>query len=197
MSVAASGSLYGRRGQRKYLTSDERRRFLDAADRHPRPEIRTLCHVLALTGCRISEALALTGECIIIDDCVIVLRTLKRRRGIVAFREVPVPRSLIVMLVQVHELRRSSPSRRLWPLSRSRAWQLVKEVMDEAGIGPGVHASPKGLRHGFGVRAIQCAVPLTMVQKWMGHARLESTAVYLQVTGPEERRFAACMWSAV
>ena len=54
-------SLHGPDGGRKYLTADERRAFLAATDRAPR-DVRAFCHLLAWTGCRISEALALTAE---------------------------------------------------------------------------------------------------------------------------------------
>ena len=55
--------LYDTRGQRKYLTEHERDRFLEAA-RSTSTSARAFCEVLAHTGCRISEALALTPECV-------------------------------------------------------------------------------------------------------------------------------------
>jgi hypothetical protein len=72
------------------------------------------------------------------------------------------------------------PTERLWSLSRSRAWQLIKGIMAHAGIAPGPHATPKGLRHGFDLHAIRSGVPLNLVQRWLGHARMETTAIYLQ-----------------
>jgi len=45
------------------------------------------------------------------------------------------------------------------------------------------------------VHAIQSKVPLHLVQRWLGHASLRSTAIYLVVTGPEERAIAARMRS--
>jgi len=53
--------LYDARGQRKYLTTAERAAFLTAAEEAPR-EVRTLCGLLAHTGCRLSEALWLTAD---------------------------------------------------------------------------------------------------------------------------------------
>jgi integrase/recombinase XerD len=58
----------------------------------------------------------------------------------------------------------------------------------------GTHATPKGLRHGFGVSAFQSNVPPHLVQRWLGHASLRTTAIYGDVIGPEERAFAARMW---
>lgn len=53
---------------------------------------------------------------------------------------------------------------------------------------------PKGFRHGFGVHAIRCGVPPDLVQRWLGHADIWTTAIYTQVMGPEERSIAARMW---
>jgi integrase len=58
----------------------------------------------------------------------------------------------------------------------------------------GAAANPRGLRHSFAVWAVAAAVPLTMIQKWMGHADLATTAIYLDACGAEERRIAWRMW---
>ena len=82
----------------------------------------------------------------------------------------------------------------LWAWHRSHAWRLIKAVMREAGIPEGPHATPKGLRHGYGVAAITSGVPLNMLSKWMGHASLEVTAIYANALGAEERAIAERMW---
>ncbi|MEE8291311.1 MAG: tyrosine-type recombinase/integrase, partial [Candidatus Tectomicrobia bacterium] len=82
------------------LTADERDAFLAAATQADRP-IRTLCSVLYYTGCRISEALALTPRRVDIHDQVVIFETLKkRRRGV--YRAVPVPQTLLETLDMVH-----------------------------------------------------------------------------------------------
>lgn len=187
-------SLYTRTGRRKYLNADERSRFLAASLACARPDQRTLCLTLAYTGCRISEALALTASCIERESGFIAFRTLKKRRGVVVIREVPVPIELLDALSVAHGIDNMDPDARLWKLSRSRAWQLVKEVMKAARIAPGIHATPKGLRHGFGLHALRSKVPINLVKRWLGHARLETTEVYLQAVGAEEREIAARMW---
>ena len=55
-------------------------------------------------------------------------------------------------------------------------------------------ASPKGLRHGFGVAAVEAGIPLNMVQKWLGHAQLSTTAIYADAVGDEEQAIAERMW---
>jgi len=189
--------LYDVRGHRKYLTTAERTAFLTAAEETPR-EVRTLCGLLAQTGCRLSEALWLTADRVDLRADLIVFETLKKRRAGV-YRAVPVPHTLVDMLDLVHGLRalQGRPDRgrhaRLWPWSRMTGWRRVREVMAQAGI-RGPHGSPKGLRHGFGVAAVTAGVPLNLVQKWLGHAQLSTTAIYADAVGAEEHAIAARMW---
>jgi integrase/recombinase XerD len=65
--------------------------------------------------------------------------------------------------------------------------------MRAAGL-DGVPPSPKGLRHGFGLAAVTAGIPLNLVQKWLGHAQLSTTAVYANAVGEEEQSIAARMW---
>lgn len=74
-----AGELFDQAGNRKYLTADERRAFLKAADRAPR-EVRTFCHLLRFSGCRISEALALTCDRIDFANGTVTFESLKKRR---------------------------------------------------------------------------------------------------------------------
>jgi integrase/recombinase XerD len=186
------GSLYTAAGQRKYLTAAERVRFMETALACPRAELRTLCLTLAYSGCRISEALALTADRIEREAGFIAIRSLKKRKRTVVIREVPVPIELFRALDEAHRF--EDRSARLWPISRSGAWQLVKGVMREAAVPEGPHMTPKGLRHSFGIHAIRSGVPLNLVQRWLGHASMTTTAIYLQAVGDEEREIAARMW---
>ncbi len=73
------------------------------------------------------------------------------------------------------------------------AWRVVRAVMGEARLS-GPQATPKGLRHGFGVAAVSAGIPLNVVQKWLGHANLTTTAIYANAVGAEEKDIAKRMW---
>ena len=190
--------LHSADGLRKYLTASERDRFLRAAEQAERP-VRTLCMTLAYAGCRLSEALALTADRVDLVAGVLVFESLKKRRAGM-FRNVPVPPALLDALDMVHGIRELHGRRgkgrgmQLWPWSRMTGWRAVHTVMLAAGL-EGVHASPKGLRHGFGVAAVTAGIPLNLVQKWLGHAQLSTTAVYANAVGAEEQDIARRMWS--
>jgi integrase/recombinase XerD len=189
-------SLFGPHGTRKYLNAAERRRFVEAARRAPR-EIGLFCLTLRWSGARISEVLALTPCAIDIESGTANIETLKRRkRGIV--KQVPLPPALLCRLDRAFGLRMAQrdsrrATSRIWRWSRTTAWRYVKAVMAAAGI-MGTPAMPKGLRHGFGVHATHANVPPHLVQKWLGHASLRTTAIYCDVIGAEERACAARMW---
>lgn len=173
-------------GRRKYVTAEELTRFLAAAKGQSDAKF-AFCAVLAYTGCRISEALELgRGR---LHPGAVTLRTLKRRKQV--FRSVPVPEWLPALLLRLP--RHDEAGDRFWRADRSTAYRWVKRAMDDAGI-DGRPAMPKGLRHGFGVRAAGSDVPPSLIQRWLGHASPSTTAIYLNVVGLEERRFAARMW---
>jgi integrase len=54
---------------------------------------------------------------------------------------------------------------------------------------------PKGLRHGLAVACISANIPLSTIKKWLGHARLDTTGIYLDVLGEEERELAKRLWN--
>lgn len=190
-------SLYAADGARKYLTAAERDAFLKAAEGTDR-QARTLCMTLAYSGCRISEALALTADRVDLQAGVLIFHSLKKRKTGV-YRAVPVPPALLDALDLVHGVREAQAradrgrGARLWAFERMSAWQRVHVVMTLAGLS-GPQATPKGLRHGFGVAAVAAGIPLNLVQKWLGHAQLSTTAIYADAVGEEERDIARRMW---
>jgi integrase len=121
---------------------------------------------------------------------------LKRRRHVV--REVPIPPELMAALdrhFRIGEALRDSGRAqvRLWPWRRETAWRIIKGVMLASRI-CGSPACPRGLRHAFAVGALQAGVPLNLVQRWLGHARIDTTAIYASACGPEEQAFAERFW---
>ena len=190
--------LFDTAGNRLYLNAEEREAFLAAARKRP-PDERTFAETLTFTGCRISEALEITPRRVELDSGRVILRSLKKRRADV-YRAVPVPPAYLDTLNTAHGVREAQAARRradavLWSWTRQRGWQIVKAIMLEAGIPSGPHCSPKGLRHGFGIKATVSGVPLNMLCKWLGHADIKTTSIYADAIGLEEQGLAARMWN--
>jgi integrase len=187
MTQTSIHQAYDQNGCRKYLTVNEGKSFLRVATLLPVRE-RLLCEALYFTGCRISEAVALTIDDLDEAASLVRILCLKKRRKILV-RRVPIPPSLMAGLLALG----ADSGVKLWPFSRMTAWRIVKEVMAGAGLA-GIHATCKGLRHGFGVRAALAGLPVTLIQRWMGHASASTTAIYLDVKDDEERELIARTW---
>ena len=189
--------LYDIEGKRLYLTAEERQAFYDAAMEEDRI-VRTFCHTLHDTGVRISEALALRPSKVDLSEKALIIKSLKKRDKII-YRAVPVQESYLDTLDLVHAIRDAQKRKKikpLWGWSRMHAYRLVKDVMHKAGIDTDLpHATPKGLRHGFAIYALSKDVPLNMVSKWLGHADVKTTSIYVNAVGVEQRDFASRMWN--
>jgi integrase/recombinase XerD len=181
-------SAYDREGRRKYLTRAEGRRFLDEVVNQPRQN-DLFCLTLYYTGCRISEALNLTGHSLDLETNVLRIQSLKKR-GKREIRRIPLPE---FMTCELRALTPEDERTRLWPFSRTTGWRIIKQIMNAAGVS-GIHATAKGLRHGFGVRSALGQVPVSLIQGWMGHADSTTTAIYLAVKDEEERELIEKTW---
>ena len=186
-------------GERKYLTSAERQTFYGCLGILDDPKDRSFCEMIFWTGCRPSEALALSAINIDVAERVVVIRSLKKRGELKGrhYRPVPVPGEFIERLADIHGLhsRTNDLERRLWTFSRTTGWARMKAVMDAAGL-YGEKACAKGLRHGYGVHAAMTQVPETRIKKWLGHESLVTTEIYLDMAAPEDRHMAKKMWAA-
>lgn len=190
--MATEGALFNRSGERKYLNANERLRFYEAAWRLPDPQPRSFALTVVQTGCRISEALALTPSSVDAAERIVVFRTLKQR-GKLKYRAIPIPDDLLTALEGQAELAEEG---RLWNFCRTSAWKIVKRCMADAGL-EGVKATPRGLRHSYAIACVSAGVPLPILQRWLGHASLETTGIYLDFVGEDERDFAAKAWAAL
>lgn len=185
-------SLHSASRGRKYLNAEECRWLRQRAEELP--EDRALLVLTMLhSGGRVSEVLALRRVDFDLAGGMVAIRTLKRRRFHV--REVPLPPELLRRIDRCFGLRIMEPGAVLWPLSRTTAWRIVRGLLAEVGV-TGSRACPKALRHAFGIRGLHARVPLTVIRKWLGHARLSTTEIYLDVVGPDEKGLARRMWRA-
>ena len=189
-------SLYAPGGERKYVNKAERKAFATGLARLPRDK-RLFVLAFFWTGARVTEVLSITPECCQLQAGILAVTTLKRRRFIV--REIPVPRRFLRELDREFGLRARQTDPRiscvpLWNFHRVTAWRLIKSVMLNAGI-TGVRASPRGLRHSFGVTAVTKGIPLNVIQKLLGHASITTTTIYTEASGPEERAIVSRFWS--
>jgi integrase/recombinase XerD len=191
---AGQSGLYSINRERKYLNCDERRSLIGKFETFE-PKKCLFGVLLAWTGARVSEVLALTANSFQVDAHIVTIETLKQHTYSV--REIPISQELMQRIETFFGLRalQGSPlaSKRLWPFCRQTAWRFIKQACGSLQI-TGRRATPRGLRHAFGVRAMQRRIPMPLTQRWMGHARLSTTAIYMNICGPDEFAFAEQFW---
>lgn len=191
-------SLFDDSGNRKYLTPEERELFRQATGEVSR-DWRMFGLMLYFTGCRLSEALNIKVKDVDFAAGAVTIGTLKQRRSGV-YRQVPLSPDFINSLDNSFDLRtlqkKNSKTRNqyIWGWSRKNGYLVIKRIMEAAEL-EGLGAMPKGLRHAFAIACLDKDIPLNMVQKWMGHSSIKTTAIYANATGKEERKLAAKLWN--
>ncbi|MFD1198289.1 tyrosine-type recombinase/integrase [Brucella gallinifaecis] len=179
-------------GKRKYLNKHEREAFLEEAKKN---EISSylFCRILHETGIRISECLNIKPINIDFTENNLYIESLKKRKKGV-FRRIPLSDVTILLFKKYIQDARIPKNQPLWDCSRMTAYRIVNRIMLKAGISAD-QASPKALRHAFAVSAIEAGIPISLIQKWLGHVDLKTTSIYTDLVGHEERSQASRLWS--
>jgi integrase/recombinase XerD len=93
----------------------------------------------------------------------------------------------------------------IFGINRHRAWQIVRECAEKAGLGKLVNpetgkihgVSPHRLRDAFAVHAVKLddsGDGLRLLQEHLGHASFNTTAKYRKVSGVEHREWYQRLW---
>lgn len=188
--------LFDKSGQRKYITPEERKIFERTADNAGKEE-GTFALMLLHSGCRISEALNLKYTSIDFSAQSVTFETLKKRKKGV-FRQVPLPPEFLRRLDDIFKVKeiQKDPKRKqenIWQFSRATASRRMDELFEQSSLS-GIHACPKGLRHGFAIACLNKGIQLNMVKKWMGHSSLAVTEIYANAVGEEEINIISKLW---
>jgi len=118
-------------------------------------------------------------------------------------RTLPVDGDTLDMLADF--LRRDKTRGPIFRINRHRAWQVVKECAERAGLPDLVNAetgkvhgvSPHRLRDAFAVHAMKLddsGDGLRLLQEHLGHASFNTTAKYRKVAGKEHKEWYERLW---
>ena len=160
------------------LSRDEERRLIQHAYRD-RGEHGLLIKTLFQTGARVSEFANIKVEHFFLDELMILIEKGKGGKS----RYVPVLPELAQEL-RTHLGNRGTgylfETNRHLPYSPRRIQQIVKAAAEGAKIKKRVY--PHLLRHSVATTLLERGMPIDQIQKFLGHAKLETTQVYAEST---------------
>jgi integrase/recombinase XerD len=176
-------------GERLYLNAEERKAFLERA-KTKENDVKYFSLMLYYTGCRLNESLGLMVESVDFENQSVIIRSLKKK-GKIHYRHIPLPEGFLNELAGAYNLRtrkknKKNDNEKIWNFTDRTARRYITKIMTEVSIS-GKKACPKGLRHSFGVAAVENDIPITEIQKLLGHHFLESTQIYTAVKDVEKR----------
>lgn len=158
------------------LSRDEEQRLIQQAYKE-RGERGLLIKTLFQTGARVSEFVSIKVEDFFFEEAMILIAKAKGGKS----RYVPILPEL------AQELRTYLGSRtvghlfetiRHQPYSARRIQQIVKDAAERAKIKKRVY--PHLLRHSVATTLLERGMPIDQIQKFLGHAKLETTQVYAE-----------------
>jgi integrase/recombinase XerD len=187
------------------LAVDEVAALLDAPDAHEPAGIRdrALLELLYASGLRVSEAVGLDRQDLVIDGGFVRVIGKGDRERMVPVGEMAIAaieRYLATVrgpwLAAAHERglapdheRRGGPlfvSVRGRRLGRMEAWRAVQRAATGAGLSARV--TPHTLRHSFATHLLEGGADLRVVQELLGHASITTTQLYTHLTGERIRQ---------
>lgn len=145
--------------------------------------INTLWH----TGARISEALALTKGDFIFDEAgsFVKLITLKQKKKHSRLLPLVDKSYLDEARMFLGDLPKAAKTP-LWEMTRATFNVYLNKLSQQLNINS---ISPHDFRHSFAINAILHLTPLPVLQQWLGHASIGSTAVYTKIFEPDTLAF--------
>jgi integrase/recombinase XerD len=160
------------------LSRDEEHRLIQVAYKD-KGERGLLIKTLFQTGARVSEFVYLRVEDFFLDEAMLLIAKGKGGKS----RYVPILPELAQEL-RTHLGQRTMgylfETNRHLPYSPRRIQQIVKATAAKAKIKKRVY--PHLLRHSVATTLLERGMPIEQIQKFLGHAKLETTQVYAEST---------------
>jgi len=178
------------------LERDELERVLEVAKSESLRDYAFIL-LLALTGRRVSEAIAIKLKDIDFYHKTIRFPLLKRRKEM--HQVVPVSAKLLEALQQyIEEYAIEDPEERVFPFSR----QIARSICHKYGVLAGIKKKvyPHIFRHTFASRFLEKLNKpheIYVLKEILGHAKIETTMRYLHVNLPKQREIVEKIANAI
>ena len=166
------------------LTREEYTRLLTVARETGQERLALIMETLCATGIRISEPRYITVEAVKAGRATISLKG--------KIRTILLPTKLYRKL-QKYAKKEKIASGAIFrtksgkPISRRQVWYELKRLCQAAGVAPG-KVFPHNFRHLFATTFYKACKDIARLADVLGHSSIETTRIYLAVSGAEQAR---------
>jgi len=129
---------------------------------------------LAKSGVRASELINIRVQDLIIEESQLIVRGKGNK-----IRNIDVPSSLLLLLINYAHRKKLKPSDRIFKMTRQRVYQITKEFAS---------INPHAFRHAYAIKLLRKTKNIRYVQKQLGHSSLTTTQIYLQFLEYKEEK---------
>ena len=172
------------RDSAKELTKEEYDRLLAAARESGQERLALIMETLCATGIRVSELRYITVEAAKAGRATITLKG--------KIRTILLPAKLCRKLVK-YDRKQKTASGEVFltksgkPISRRQVWFELKRLCRAAGVEP-TKVFPHNLRHLFATTFYRVCRDIVRLADMLGHSSIDTTRIYLMVSGAEQQR---------
>ena len=172
------------RAPERELTQAEYKRLLHAARKQGKAQLALLMETICATGIRVSEVQYITLEAARAGQAEITLKG--------KIRTILLPGKLCRKLLQYARKQKIASGEIFLTeggasMGRRRIWRELKALCTHAGVAAS-KVFPHNLRHLFATTFYRAYQDIVCLADLLGHSSLETTRIYLAVSGAEYRR---------
>ena len=172
------------RDSAKELTKEEYDRLLTAARESGQERLALIMETLCATGIRVSELRYITVEAALAGRATITLKG--------KIRTILLPAKLCRKLVKYAKKQKTASGETFLtksgrPITRRQVWFELKRLCKAAGVEP-TKVFPHNLRHLFATTFYRASRDIVRLADMLGHSSIDTTRIYLTVSGAEQQR---------
>lgn len=172
------------RDSAKELTKEEYDRLLTAARESGQERLALIMETLCATGIRVSELRYITVEAALAGRATITLKG--------KIRTILLPAKLCRKLVKYARKQKTASGEIFLtksgrPITRRQVWYELKRLCKAAGVEP-TKVFPHNLRHLFATTFYRACRDIVRLADMLGHSSIDTTRIYLMVSGAEQQR---------
>ena len=172
------------RDSAKELTKAEYDRLLTAAQESDQERLALIMETLCATGIRVSELRYITVEAALAGRATITLKG--------KIRTILLPAKLCRKLLKYAKKQKTASGEIFLtksgrPITRRQVWFELKRLCRAAGVEP-TKVFPHNFRHLFATTFYRASRDIVRLADMLGHSSIDTTRIYLMVSGAEQQR---------